>query len=105
VCLCVRAGRPISHESAGEREYFRGKVHGTCFPPAEPGFIAQEASDLSVGLSRLSLALEIEETRGWKQDEVLPVGDSLGKARATRRSFLSGARQRSTVSKGDRHSQ
>src|SRR4029434_11030557 len=32
--------RPPRHES-GEREYFRGKVHGTCFPPAEPGFIGQ----------------------------------------------------------------
>jgi len=60
VSVCESGAPNFARICWGEREYFRGKVHGTCFPPAEPGFIAQQASHLSAGLSRLSLALEIE---------------------------------------------
>src|SRR5204862_4026402 len=57
--LSVRVGRPMSHASAGEGEYFREGLHGTCFQPAEPVSLPSKILT-SAGLSRLSVALELE---------------------------------------------
>jgi hypothetical protein len=46
VSVCESGAPNFARICWGER-IFRGKVHGTCFPPAEPGFIAQQASHLS----------------------------------------------------------
>ena len=35
--MCVPVGRPMSHESAGEREYFTREVPRTCFPARKTG--------------------------------------------------------------------